>query len=349
MLLNNYQRCFLKKNVLIAFIILVVILLAGRFIKHKNTPQANPNKVVEVELIKTKNIQQRVNLLGVIHPKHTTVLIAKGSGTLDAFIATGQKVKKGVLLAQIDNADIEKNAQLSENAEQLAKEQYERIMPLTKKGFVSAKEVEEKKQAWISAQKESAKAKIELDNMRFYAPFDGIVGAYKKREGTQISQGDPVVSIYDPTSLVVDFDIPCSNLSALKEGQKVYVLGKAYPLSHIQKMLDEDTHMCPADVDINCPDCLIGDTAKVGLVVMEKNNTIVVPLNALFLRDGQTVVYIVDKGKIELTRVKTGIKQANKIEIVKGLSVGQQLITKGQDRLYPQMTVDIDTPTAKVK
>lgn len=346
---SNYQRYFSKRNVLIAFIILVVILLAWRLIKHKNTPPVNPNKVVEVELIKTKNIQQRVNLLGVIHPKHTTVLIAKGSGTLDEFIATGQKVKKGDLLAQIDNVDIEKNAQLSENAEQLAKDQYERIMPLTKKGFVSAKEVEEKKHAWISAQKESAKTKIELDNMRFYAPFDGIVGAYKKREGSQISQGDPVVSIYDPASLVVDFDIPCSNLSSIKEGQKVYVLGKQYPLSHIQKMLDEDTHMCPADVDINCPDCLIGDTAKVGLVVLEKKNTIVVPLNALFLRDGQTVVYIVNKGKIELAPVKTGIKQTNKIEIVKGLSVGQQLITKGQDRLYPQMTVDIDTPTAKAK
>lgn len=349
MLPNNYQRYFSWKKVLIGFSVLVLILFAWRFFKHPKSMPANPNKMVEIEVIKPQNLQQQINLLGVIHPKHTTVLIAKGSGTLDAFIATGQKVKKGSLLAQIDNVDIEKNAQLSESASMLAKEQYERFLPLTKKGIVSPREAEEKKQAWINAQKEYAKAKIELDNMRFYAPFDGVVGAYKKREGSHISQGESVVSIYDPRSLVVDFDIPCGNLTSLNEGQKVYVLGKRYSLSHIQKMLDEETHMCPADVDIDCPECLIGATVKLGLVVMEKKNALVVPLQALFLRDGQSVVYIVKNGKVELISVKTGIKQADTIEILEGLSAGQQLIVKGQDRLYPKMTVDIYSPTVNAK
>jgi len=204
-----------------------------------------------------------------------------------------------------------------------------------------------KKQAWINAQKEYAKAKIELDNMRFYAPFDGIVGAYKKREGSQVNQGEPIVSVYDPASLVVDFDIPCSNLTSLNEGQKVYVLGKKYRLTHMQKMLDEDTHMCPADVDITCEDCLIGKTAPVNLVVMEKKNTIVIPLQALFLRDAKPAVYIVKEGKVQLLSVKTGVKQTDTIEVVEGLEVGQQLIIKGQDRLYPEMAVDIYSPIAK--
>lgn len=347
MVTNNYRHYFSWKKILIGLAVLAIILIACLFIGRSETVPKNPNKMVEVELIETKNIQQRINLLGVLHPKHTTLLIAKGSGTLDAFVATGQKVKKGTLLARIDNTDIEKNAQLSESAEQLAKEQYERFMPLTKKGYVSPKEVEEKKQAWISAQKEYAKAKIELDNMRFYAPFDGIVGAYKKREGSQVSQGEPVVSIYDPASLVVDFDIPCSNLTSLNEAQKVYVFGKQYRLTHLQKMLDEETHMCPADVDIQCPDCLIGATIKVGLVLMEKKNTIVIPLQALFLRNGQPAVYIVSEGKVNLISVKTGVKQTDKIEVIEGLKVGQQLIVKGQDRLYPQMAVDIHSPPVK--
>ncbi|RUR12952.1 efflux RND transporter periplasmic adaptor subunit [Legionella sp. km772] len=344
----NYPNYYAWKKILLACAVLAIILISWQFIKQKKIVPDNPNKMVEIEIIKPQNIQQRIHLLGVIHPKHTTLLIAKGSGTLDAFVATGQKVKKGTLLARIDNSDIEKNAQLSQSAEQLAREQYERFIPLTKKGFVSPKEIEERKQAWINAQKEYAKAKIELDYMRFYAPFDGIVGAYKKREGSQVTQGDPVVSVYDPASLVVDFDIPCGNLAALSEGQKVYVFGKQYRLTHLQKMLDEDTHMCPADVDIQCPDCLIGTTAKISLVVMEKKNTIVIPLQALFLRDGRPVVYIVKNNKVELLAVKTGIRQADKIEILEGLNAGQQLIIKGQDRLYPKMTVDIYTPTAKI-
>lgn len=297
-----------------------------------------------METIKKQRLQQTIHLLGTIHPKHTTVLIAKEAGMLDSLIPTGQKVKKGTLIAKIDNPDLEKNLLLSLSAVELAKSQYERINPLVKSGYVSTKEAEEKKQAWIDAQKELSKTKIELDNLRFYAPFDGIIGAYKKREGSQVNAGEPIVSIYDPSSLVVDFDIPCSNLTTLNEGQPVYVMEKQYSLSHLQKMLDEETHMCPADVDIQCEECLIGATTNVELVVAEKNDTIVIPFQALFLRDSKPFVYIVKKGKVVLVSVKTGLQQQDKIEIVEGLNAGQQLVIKGQERLYPEMAVDIYHP-----
>lgn len=342
------QRCQFWKKVFIACVGLLILLVLYLAITHfYNKSSEHPNKLVEVEEIKPQNIQQKIHLLGVIHPKHTTMLIAKGSGTLDVLVATGQKVKKGTLIATIVNADIEKNVQLSESAEQLAKEQYDRFGPLINKGFVSPKEVEEKKHAWINAQKEFSRAKIELYDLQFYAPFDGIVGAYKKREGSQVNQGESVVSIYDPASLVVDFDIPCTNISSVNAGQKVYVNGKKYALSHMQKMLDEDTHMCPADVDIQCETCLIGSTVPVELVTYEKKNAIVIPFQALFLRDSQSVVYVVTNGKVQLISVKTGMKQEDKVEIIKGLKSGQQLIIKGQDRLYPDMSVDIYSSKAK--
>lgn len=326
----------------------MVLLYKSVGYSSKNT-LGQPNKVVEVICVKLEKIQQRVRLLGVIHPKHTTTLIAKGSGIFDAFITTGQRITKGTLLATIVNADVEKNAQLSLSAEQIAKKQYERFAPLTKRGFVSRREVEEKKQAWISAQKELAKAQIELDNLRFYAPFDGIVGAYKKREGAQVNQGEAVVSVYDPSSLVVDFDIPCSKLNTINEGQKVFILGTGYSLTHMQKMLDEATHMCPADVDIRCDNCLIGDTVHVDLVVTEKKDTLVVPFHALFLRNSQPAVYIVNKGKVELIPVKTGVKHEDRIEIINGLKPGQKVIIKGQERLYPGMSVDIYSPPKNTK
>lgn len=330
--------------VLILVFISVLFFISKKLFHVKSVSESTPNKLVEVELIKKQRLQQTIHLLGTIHPKHTTVLIAKEAGMLDSLIPTGQKVKKGTLIAKIDNPDLEKNLLLSLSAVELAKAQYERINPLVKSGYVSTKEVEEKKQAWIDAQKELSKTKIELDNLRFYAPFDGIIGAYKKREGSQVNAGEPIVSIYDPSSLVVDFDIPCSNLTTLNEGQPVYVMEKQYSLSHLQKMLDEETHMCPADVDIQCEECLIGATTNVELVVAEKNDTIVIPFQALFLRNSKPFVYIVKKGKVVLVSVKTGLQQQDKIEIVEGLNAGQQLVIKGQERLYPEMAVDIYHP-----
>ncbi|WP_025386699.1 efflux RND transporter periplasmic adaptor subunit [Legionella oakridgensis] len=303
-----------------------------------------PNKLVEVETVKKQKFQQTIRLLGTIHPKHATVLIAKGTGMLDTLIPSGQRVSKGTLIAKIDNPDLEHNLMLSIHKEILAKTQYERMSPLLKQGFVSAKEIEEKKQAWIEAQKESSKARMELENLRFYAPFDGLIGAYKRREGVQVNLGDAVVTVYDPSSLVVDVDIPCGNLSLIQQGQSVNVLGKPYSLSHFQKMLDEETHMCPADIDIDCENCLVGSTVDVNLVVAERRGVIVIPWQAMFLRNGEPHVYIAHEGKVVLIAVKTGLKQQDKIEVVEGLKSGQQVIIKGQERLYPGMMVDLYQP-----
>lgn len=309
--------------------------------KRDETP---PVKLVEVVHAHPGKIEETVSLLGTINSKHAAILYAKANGRLVIVIPPGQEVQKNTLLAHIDNPDYEKAVKLSEAAEQIAKIQYERLIVLQKKGFVSSKEVDEKKQAWIEAQKALSKAKIDLDLLRFYAPFDGIVGAYKKKDGMQVSPGDSILSIYNPVTLVVDFDIPCTTIKGIKNGQKVSIFNKSYPLSHYQKMIDEESHMCPADVDIACKDCLIGSTVAIDLVVQEKMDTIIIPVSAVFFRNGQAFTYVVIENKIQLVPIRTGIKNNASIEVTQGLQKNVQVVIKGQDRLYPNMPVEIYQP-----
>jgi membrane fusion protein, multidrug efflux system len=345
------RTIFHKKNTLKITLVLIiltcVIFSYNLFFKSKKATEPAP-KLVEALALKKENIQETIRLIGTIHPLHATVLIAKGTGNFDALLTTGQKIHKGVLIAKITNPDIENNLELSEATEKIAKTQYERLLSLHKTGYVSSKEVEEKKQSWIDAQKELSTAKIEFDTMRFYAPFDGIIGAYKIREGTQVNQGSPVVTLYDPSTLLVDFDIPCTSITTVKEGQSVRILDKNYSLNHVQRMIDDETHMCPADVTISCENCLIGSSTDVDLVVQEKKGVIVVPESALFLRNGKTFAYIVSKGKIVLTPVKTGLHDKARVEILSGLKLNQMLVIKGQERLYPDMAVQIYKPATVI-
>ncbi|STX27833.1 efflux protein [Legionella beliardensis] len=332
-----------RKKWLIVITLLIAFTLALYFLFFKKSSNiiADKPKLVEIESLKTADIEETIHLLGTIHPKHVTVLVAKNNGTLDALLPTGQKVHKGELIAKIDNPDIENNLQLSQGTENIAKTQFERLQSLVKGGIVSSKEVEDKKQLWLDAQKELSKAKIELDTLRFYAPFEGIIGAYKKKEGTQVSAGDPIVTIYDPAILVIDFDIPCTNISAFHEGQAVRVFNTTYKLSHLQKMIDEETHMCPADVSISCSNCLIGESADVEFITQKKKDTIVIPQQAIFLRNSKPHVYLVKNNIIELVPITTGIRNKSRIEVTSGLQVGQQLVIKGQERLYPGLKVAI--------
>ena len=127
----------------------------------------------------------------------------------------------------------------------------------------------------------------------------------------------------------------------VKDGSQVFINDKEYFLTHIQKMLDEETHMCPAYVGINAPDSIIGTAVDVSLVIQEQHSVIVIPFEAVFLRQGKSFVYIVKEDKATLAPVELGIRDKQFIEITAGLKEGDPIIVCGHNRLYPDIPVVI--------
>ncbi|WP_052045920.1 efflux RND transporter periplasmic adaptor subunit [Candidatus Paracaedibacter symbiosus] len=322
---------------------LLFVILIGYKIVASFTVSILPieTKVVEVETAALHNIAVTARFIGTVRAHHSTTLIAKATGTLDSLLNAGQWVKKGTLIARVDNADIEKSYELSVAAENIAQDQYNRILNLEKKGASSKAAVEEKKHALIGAQKSLAEAKIALDKIYFYAPFDGVIGVFKAREGAQVQEADPIVSLYDMASLIVEFDIPASLSLAIKDHQPIQINGKVYPLTHVQKMIDEETGACPAYVTYPCNDCLIGATVDVDLVIEQHTDVIVLPFDAIVFKDGNIFVYLVKGGKATLIPVTLGLREKDKIEVTEGVAVGDQVIVAGQSRLYPEIAVTV--------
>lgn len=324
------------------FIAVLLALAISFYLAHR--PAVIPHKalkVVETTLVKPTSLKKTIQLIGTIRPKHVTVLTAKAPGLFEANCSSGQTVQKGDLIARIVNPEVEKNYQLSKDAVAISEAHYNRFLQLKSKGFVSIRELEEKKQQWINAQKEAAKTKIEVENLRFYSPFDGIVSSFKIKDGSQVKTGDTVVTVYDPLNRAVDLDIPCHYLHQIKEKQIVYIKKHKYHLAHLQQMMDGDTHMCPAEVDIYCTNCIIGDTIYVQLLVKEKKNALVVPTQALFLKEGKLSLYKVVNKRIELVNVKSGIKEKERVEVISGLKPNDEVIIKNPERLFPNMEVSI--------
>lgn len=331
---------------LFKFILPFLALLSVYFLFFSFSPQFPPDvKIVEVVEVKKQNIRQTTRLIGTIKPNKSSIFLAKGNGTLETFAQAGHKAKKGELIAEIDNPEIEKNFTLSESSEKIAKQQYERSTILNKSGNLSKQTLEEKRTAWIEAQKTLMNAKIELDKIKFYAPFDGIVGAFKIRNGSQVKEGDQIVSFYDPSQTIIEVDIPLSIISSIKDGQEVMVNEKTYRLTHVQKMLDEETHMFPAYLDYDCNNCIIGSNIYIQILVQEKKDVIVVPYESVFLKNGKMHVYIAKDDKAHLQPITLGIREKDQIEITSGIKVGDIVIARGQARLYPEIAIKIHSPS----
>ncbi len=350
MLYKRLKKLRLKYKKTSIFIVLVILISISYILYHairSNIMPPQNAKVVEVEIAKLQTIQQTARFIGTLRSEQSTTLVAKSKGILDRFVNSGQHVKKGELIAQIDNKDIERNFKLSQDMEHIAKLQYDRFSQLQKTGVISQNALEEKKGTLIDSQKKLTDAKIAMDEIKIYAPFDGIVGIFKIREGSQVQEGDVLVSFYDPSSTIVEFDVPLSIMNVIHDGSTVFIDKKPYPLTYIQKMLDEETHMSPAYVNIDCNNCIIGSTIDVNLVVRDKNSVIVVPFEAVFLREGKTFVYIVKDDKASLTPVELGIREKELVEITSGLQKNDVVIVRGQARLYPGVPVIIDKENSK--
>jgi membrane fusion protein (multidrug efflux system) len=306
-------------------------------------------KVVEVEKVNFGNIMQTIRLIGTVKAKRTSVLIAKTAGTLDHVMAAGQRAPKEALIAKLENADLEKAHKLAAHAENIAKAQYDRAALLLKSKHASQQTVEEKRSSWIKAQEALATANIKLDETRFVAPFDGIVGAFKIREGAQVQSGDQIVAFYDPSELIIEFDIPAPFLDSVNNGQKVIVNSKTLNLTHVQKMIDPDTHMSPAFLDFSCPECVIGTNVDLDLVTVERTKVLTIPFEAVFLRGGKDFVYVAKENKAVLSPVTLGIREKERVEITEGLNEGDLVIVRGQTRLYPEAMIKMadDKESAK--
>jgi membrane fusion protein (multidrug efflux system) len=87
----------------------------------------------------------------------------------------------------------------------------------------------------------------------------------------------------------------------------------------------------------------------VTVVLGEKEKTVVIPFESIFLRDGQPNVYIVKDNKSVLTSVELGIRNKIQVEITKGLKQGDQLIVFGHNRLHPDSPVTIYQPDVPTK
>jgi membrane fusion protein (multidrug efflux system) len=272
------------------------------------------------------------------------MFVAKISGELSIVAKAGTLVKKNDEIAKLDNEELQKTYEVAQNAVTIAKEQYERSLALQKNNTTSKQSTEDKRVSHITAEKQAYAAKIELDKTTFKAPFDGIVGVFKFRDGGQVNPGDAIVSVYNSNQAIITFDIPENDIQYVDVGQKVLINEKEYKLTELQKMIDPVTHMAPAQLDYDCKDknCIYGSHIFVDLVVQHKNDALTIPKSAVFFDNGQAMIYCVsDQNKAILTPISLGIESNERYEVVKGLKEGDKVITLGITRLYPDVDVVI--------
>ncbi len=294
------------------------------FVSCGKPPQEKP-KLAQVIYLQPQKYVEKATFYGIIQARQSSPLVAQTDGVLDWQAKPGDELNKSAIIASIENPEIAKASDLASTAETIAKQQHNRSLTLANTNATSKQQLQEREQAWITAQQSLTKAEREHKKTKFFAPFNGVVGPNLVHEGTHVKAGDVIGHFFDPNDLIVEVQIPVGLKNSLKSQQTVIIENGKYTLPHVPKMLNPDTNMMVIHIPIQSSTSLVGEVIDVEIHLKEWDNAVVIPLAAVKFEDNSASVLIFQDGKLEKREVNLGPKDAKNVVVVSGLSIAESL------------------------
>ena len=347
-------------------IAIIVIGLAGMAIhtfmprENKELAQApgkpktsNRSRTLNVigEVIKESSISDGSNITGLLLPDEEVSLSFETSGKITAINFTeGTSIKKGELLAKVNDAQLQAQLRKLEVQLKLAEDRVYRQNALLEREAVS-KEAYEQVQtdlAMLKAEIDMVKANIAYTELR--APFDGIIGLRQVSEGAYVTPSTIVATLTKISPLKIEFAVAERYAGILKNGANLTfkVDGHIKPLS--AKVYAMESHVDPTNHTFairalypNTNGLLMpGRFASVELKTQEFNDAITIPSQAIVPEMGIDKVYVYKSGKAQPVTIAKGIRNDARVQVLEGLSIGDTIITSGTLQLRTGLSVTLD-------
>jgi len=206
----------------------------------------------------------------------------------------------------------------------------------------------------VQAQLEQAEANLELirsrlEDTKVKAPISGVISARFADEGAMVGPGQPLLSIVDIDTVKVILHITETDLEKIKSTRKIRIIMENYldELLPVQKinispMVDPMSRKLKVEIKIPNPGQRIkpGMFPRVKLFLIEEE-ALLIPEEALFTREGEDYVFVVEKNLARLKKVITGLGQGDLIQIIQGLKEGEMVIVEGQSLLKGEEPVSL--------
>lgn len=308
-------------------------------------PQKGPGQpTVATELVKPRSLTRTVEVTGSVAPTRLARIASPGEGPiLNCRVREGDFVKKGERMLLIGRSA---GAQALVAAAQAALKEQEqelwRVKQLVDSGAIPGAQLDTARSKYESARAQVAKARESADDYSVTAPWDGIVSKVLVRDGDFVAPRSALVEMFDPMSLVVRFAVPEAQATEIRENMGVTVLLDAYPGKSLSGRLSRvypelDTRMRTRAVEatlVDAVDLIPGMFARIEVTLQSIPDAVTVPSEAVIVTPkGEHIAFVVEGGKAVRRKVETGIEKEGRIQVVKGIQAGEQVIVSGNEKL----------------
>ena len=319
-----------------------------------------PIAPVHTRIVESSKVGANYAVSGTVTAKKKATLSFRIPGFIrSTHVDRGDYALVGTILAELDPSNYRSDVELAE-AElestrltlENARADFEKIEGLYKDRTASQKEFEHAENTLKLAETGliAKRTRLELARRRLgytklSSPYDcGIVEKHAQA-GEFIDAGRPVVSICSLDPLTVEVGIPDSEITRIRVGDEASISFAAIPstefsgsVNSIAPSADFSTRTFPVEIPVDNPDMQIrpGMVAWVELALSTATEAITIPLIAIVRdEDGQPSVYVVnsDTDRAEARRLTVGRAFGTQVEVLDGVSLGEEIIVDGQHQL----------------
>jgi membrane fusion protein (multidrug efflux system) len=359
----------MAKRMILMLTLTVVFVAALGFVKFKQIQTAiaqgaafqPPPEAVTTIVARREDWPATLNAIGTLAAVQGVTVSTDLPGTIDRIsFESGQFVRQGEVLAQLDTR--QERAQLAaiETQRELASLNYGRMKDLLDQRVISRAEYDRAVTDQKHSNAQVAEIQTTIERKTIRAPFSGVLGIRQANRGQYLGAGDPVVLLQSLNPIYVNFGVPQQEAVHLRVGRSVRLsvnelsgLETVGRITAIDAIVDESTRNVQVQATVPNPDGRLrpGMFVQTAVAMGEARTVIALPAPAIsYAPYGDSVFVVTDlknpNGQtyrgVRQQFVKLGGSRGDQVAVLEGIQPGDEVVTSGVFKLRNGAAIQIN-------
>ena len=193
-------------------------------------------------------------------------------------------------------------------------------------------------------------AELELERATTRAPFGGQVAELKAVVGQRVTAGTTLLTLVDADPIRVQVEVLESEAGLVRHGRRAEVRFAAFPgevfsgrVESISPLVDPEKRSLGVTVTLPNPELRLkpGMFAQITLDTQIFTDRLIVPAEAVLLRDERPMLFVVQDSRSSWIYIKKGLENAEWVEVLDGVAAGDEVIVSGHFSLAHDAVVRV--------
>ena len=338
--------------------------------------------LVRTDPVRYEEVARTAPLLGrVVAVREGEVAARVGGPVAGVAVAPGDRVAAGDVLVRLDSTRLDLSLQVARADRKLAaaerrgaerevallRQELDRLERLRRSAAFSAAQLDDKRREIdvaesriVAAEARLRRAEIaitqaeaDLGDAVVRAPYPGVVVGRLTSAGAYIAAGQPVVRLVDDADVEIEADVPAESIANLSDAEVLVrfangdragaILRAVIP---VESPLTRTQAARFRPIDDEKPRA-IGGSVTLNLPAIGGRRALTVAKDAVNMGGESPSVFVVGEGgRVAPRRVRLGESLPGRFVVEEGLSEGEAVVVRGNERLRPGQKVETREPAA---